>query len=111
LLTPYEIRFDGVRFSQNYFRNMYLQVLHSREVMEANATALRSLGISREHYIPHCSPVYGDLTEEEITPLRAALIADDILAINFPVTGIELWQTEDSVENWRHIQTFPFGTT
>ena len=77
--------------------------------MSAYSIAQMILDADQKEYTPPCSLVYSELREEETKPLRTALIADGALQITFPVTGIELWQTEGFVRDWRLIKTFPFG--
>lgn len=109
-LTPYEIKFEGIRFSQSYFQNLFLQVVRTPQIMAANAAAETALGTApRKEYQPHCSLVYGDMREEEVAPLRAALLEDGILEAGFAATAVELWQTEGAVKEWRLSKVFPFG--
>lgn len=108
-LTPYEIRFEGIRWSASYFRNLFLEVMRSQRVMDAYTAAQKILGTDQRQYAPHCSLVYGELREEETKSLRTTLIEKGALKIIFPVASIELWQTDGPTQEWRLVKAFPFS--
>ncbi len=108
-LAPFEIRFEGIRFNRDYFKNLYLQVMRTPQIMNSFAAAQSVLSAKKEEYLPHCSLMYGDMGEEESVTLRHLLLDGGILQTGFVPTGIELWQTEGPMKDWRPCKAFPFG--
>lgn len=107
-LTPLQIRLSQPAGEDAYFRNLYLHVLPTEELLQAHDIAeaffaQNSLSV----YMPHLSLVYGTLTApEQATCIHGLGVPP---GESFSADTLHLYKTEGSVSEWKLLESFPLS--
>lgn len=109
-LGKFTINLGQYGYTSETFRSLY-RFANSPELTDAY------FGIT-EHYpqaasehfmaMPHLSLLYGDYPAESKDQAIQTLPTD---SLSFEVTSLELYRTNDPIESWEHIRSFPLCDT
>lgn len=105
-IPQFSITLSGYGYLDEAYRSLYV-LAHSDRLDAVYVLASRSYPqIANEHFrqMPHLSVLYGSYspaTKEEI--IRSNPLPDR----TFPVTSLDLYKTNNPVESWQLIESFP----
>ena len=107
-LTPFDITLTGYGYKDETFRCLYL--LADAPELPALYNEVKELfpQVATEHFVtmPHISVLYGNLDE---ATKNGIIQAHPITPLTFAVNSIDLYRTNNPVESWQRIGTFPLG--
>jgi 2'-5' RNA ligase len=106
-LAPFEVRFTGAEYMDEYYRCLYLRAEETAELMEAYEAACGAFGVEHPRpFMPHLSLMYGDyppsVKEEAIRGLVPGLPE------GFMAESVSVYRTAGRPEAWALAGEFPF---
>ena len=63
-IRSFEIIFDQVRYLNEFFRSLFIEIKFSEELKLARNTAEKEFGWKDKNYIPHLSLMYGNYSNQ-----------------------------------------------
>lgn len=109
-MRRFTIEFTGYGYLDEEFRSLYLLVAQSQELQLAYEMAVRLFPqVNNEHFrqMPHLSVLYGNYSAET----KQQIIESHPSPVNeFLVESVDLYLTNNPVEDWQLIQAFPLKT-
>lgn len=107
ILQPFEITFNKVDYSDEYFRILFIRVKETKDIMEANLKAREIFNRQGDpKYIPHLSLMYGNFSPE----IKEKIIKDigGKFNIRLRVKSIHLFKlkTKGDPKSWCKIKEF-----
>lgn len=107
-LAPLTLKLAQAAGEPEYFRNLYLHIVPTEELLHAHEIAQEIFEQSSTNvYMPHLSLYYGALTPSEQQENIAAL--DLPVRESFIADTLYLYKTEGTAEEWRQVGAFPLG--
>jgi 2'-5' RNA ligase len=104
-MRPIEIRTSTLHSQEDYFRQFFVQVDKSRQLMETRARVKVLAGGRRERpYSPHISFMYGSVPYQD----REALLMEmgGELVTEFETKTLHVVDTSGTPEKWRRVGAF-----
>ena len=63
-IRSFEIIFDQVRYLNEFFRSLFIEIKFSEELKSVRSTAAKEFGWKDKNYIPHLSLMYGHYSNQ-----------------------------------------------
>ena len=105
-IRPFTVSLTGYGYMEEEFRSLYLLADGEGLRVAYEALAAQFPKVSDEHFqaMPHISVLYGQFPQD----LKNEIIAANPLAVTeFTVDAFDLYLTNNPVESWRLLQSFP----
>lgn len=104
-LKPLRLELDDVGYLDEYFRCLFIRVVPTAPIMEANRAAREAFGLRKDFgYMPHLSLVYGNLALDEKKAIADALGPQSGQIIN--VQKLRLYRVSGPVHQWKCVGEF-----
>lgn len=106
-LEPLSLRLGRVKYLDEYYRSLFVEVEATRALLHARACAVERFASAPSAYYPHLSLVYGELAAQRKQDLidELGLGFDETLTL----TRLELIEVTDGPESWRRIERAALG--
>ena len=102
-IRSFEIIFDQVRFLNEYFRSLFIEIKLSEELKLARNAAAKEFGWEDKNYIPHLSLMYGNYSNQIKTDIIKTM---GTLPRYLKVNKIHLAHNDEINCKWRVIESF-----
>ena len=107
IAEPYSIQLTRLDQLNEYYRSVFLRVLETDPVLEANSKAREVFGLHQgPPYMPHLSLLYGNLAEVTKHHIIQSLV--ELGGLEFYVDRIHLIDGRGGPRDWRKVEGFVF---
>jgi len=102
-IRSFEIIFDQVRYLNEFFRSLFIEIKFSEELKSVRSTAAKEFGWKDKNYIPHLSLMYGNYSDQiKINIIKKMGALPKILTVN----KIYLVHNDEINFKWKVIEGF-----
>lgn len=106
--TPFTVRCAGIRFTDDYFRCLFVSVKSDSALSSLYRDAKSVIPNQDDRaFQPHISLMYGDISVAEKQAIAAEL--GEWNSVEFRIAGVSLYSAIGGPEEWRQIREFSFG--
>lgn len=100
------LEFGEISFSTTYFQNVFVRVMSTADLMNANLEAKQEFGVENKFFMPHISLLYGDHSME----IRAKIAKEVVLPVlKFQASKITVVSGEKDPTTWKYWGEFELG--
>ncbi len=106
MLNPFGIELNGLRYSDKYFKCLFLKAKETDEIKEASQKARGIFNMQDSpEYMPHLSLIYGNYSTE--TKERIISEIGEKFSMSFEIRNIHLFSTSGEPRFWHYVKEFP----
>lgn len=104
-IQPFEIKLTKVDYLNEYFRCLFIKVVKTKELMEANLKAREIFNREKDlKFMPHLSLMYGNFNSKTKKGVISKIGRE--FNLKFKVKSIHLFLTEGESKRWYKIKKF-----